>query len=72
MDGEYTFTPELLRMMLSEERQKFVSALGRASWRELNRIRKTINRLNELLDSSNDMNGTDPASNRRPNDNGPR
>jgi hypothetical protein len=53
MERGYTFTPELLRMMLSEERQKFLSALGRgASFGELKRIRQTINQLNELLDSS--------------------
>lgn len=54
MNQGYTFSQELLRMMLSEERQKFVAALGRgSSWRELNRIRKTINQLNILLDSAN-------------------
>jgi hypothetical protein len=53
MEREYIFRPELLRMMLSEERQKFISALGSgASWRELRRIRKTIAELNELLDST--------------------
>ena len=47
------FSAELLRMMISEERQKFLAALGDgASWRELNRIRKNISRLNNLLDSS--------------------
>jgi hypothetical protein len=53
MEREYTFSPDLLRMMLSEERQKFVSALSQgSSWRELNRIKKTINQLNELLDTT--------------------
>jgi len=54
---EYSFSPELLRMMLSEERQKFSVALGQgASWRELNQIRKTINQLNKLLDFSENKN----------------
>ena len=52
MDRGYTFSPELLQMMLSEERQKFVSALGRGvSWKELNRIRKNIAQINHMLDS---------------------
>jgi hypothetical protein len=70
MGREYTFSPELLRMMLSEERQKFVSALSHgASWRELNRIRKTINQLNDLLDASDNSNyssrNSDPRFNER-------
>ncbi len=72
MERVYLFSPELLKMMLSEERQKFVSALDQgAAWRELNRIRKTINQLNKLLDSSNDIN-TDNYSNSRFTDKGPR
>ena len=71
MEREYTFSPELLKMMLSEERQKFVNALGEgASWRQLNRIRKTINQLNSLLDSLNQS--KDPGSNNTRSDQGPR
>ena len=58
MDRGYTFSPELLQMMLSEERQKFVSALGRGvSWKELNRIRKNIAQINHMLDSMKAMFG---------------
>ena len=72
MDREYTFSAELLKMMLSEERQKFVSALGEgASWRELNRIRQTINQLNSLLDSTGNL-PKDPGSNNTRVDRGPR
>ena len=53
MDRGYRFDPGLLPMMLSEERQKFVPALGKASWKELNRIRKNIAQINALLDSTN-------------------
>ena len=57
MDRGYIFSAELLQMMLSEERQKFVSALGRgASWKELNRIRKHIAQINHQLDSMNNTN----------------
>ena len=57
MEESYSFSPELLRMMLSEERQKFIAALGKsASWKELNRIRRTISQINELLDSYNTRN----------------
>jgi hypothetical protein len=57
MDRGYTFSAELLQMMLSEERQKFVSALGQgASWGELNRIKRNINQINSLLDSTKDAN----------------
>ena len=71
MEREYTFSPELLKMMLSEERQKFVNALDEgASWRQLNRIRKTINQLNSLLDSLNQS--KDPGSNNTRSDQGPR
>jgi hypothetical protein len=53
MDRDYTFSPELLLLMLSEERQKFITALGHgASWKDLSRIRKTIDQLNKMLDSS--------------------
>ena len=46
------FTPELLKMMLSEERQKFLLALEEgSSWKDLSRIRKNISQINELLDS---------------------
>jgi hypothetical protein len=52
MERGYGFSSDLLQMMLSEERQKFVSALGRgASWWELKRIRKNIIQINDLLDS---------------------
>jgi hypothetical protein len=71
MDRGFRFSADLLRMMLSEERQKFVSALGRgASWKELLRIRKTIDQLNKLLDSRNSpsIDGPNPRSN----ENGPR
>ena len=57
MNREYTFSPELLQMMLSEERQKFVSALGRgAHWQELTMIRNNITEINKLLDSGNEVN----------------
>ena len=57
MEESYSFSPEFLRMMLSEERQKFIAALGKsASWKELNRIRRTISQINELLDSYNTRN----------------
>jgi hypothetical protein len=63
MDRGHRFSPELLQMMLSEERQKFVSALGGASWKELNRIRKNIAQINALLDSTNVGNrGQDPSN----------
>ena len=72
MDRGYSFSPELLRMMLSEERQKFLEALGHeASWRQLNRIRKTISQLNKLLDSANDRTSGDPSSRQHDNQ-GPR
>ena len=72
MDREYTFSPELLKMMLSEERRKFVTALGDgASWRELNRIRKTINQLNSLLDSTESL-SKDPGSHNMRSEDGPR
>ena len=72
MEREYTFSPELLKMMLSEERQKFVTALGEgASWRELNRIRQTINQLNGLLDSTGNL-AKDPGSNNTRADQSPR
>jgi hypothetical protein len=72
MDREYTFSPDLLKMMLSEERQKFVKALGNgASWRELNRIRETINQLNSLLDSTANLK-KDPGSNNTRAEQGPR
>ncbi|MBC7829545.1 MAG: hypothetical protein H7122_17505 [Chitinophagaceae bacterium] len=70
MGRGYSFSPELLRMMLSEERQKFVAALGvEASWKELNRIRKTINQLNGLLDAENRLEDGDPSGNNRHNKN---
>lgn len=70
MNREYTFSPELLRMMLAEERQKFVEELGHgASWRKLNRIKKTVNQLNNLLDSENNLNGSDVSDNRWHNEN---
>lgn len=72
MDRGYPFSPELLRMMLSEERQKFVSALEQgASWKQLNQIKKTINQLNNLLDSRETK---DPGSapERGYNESGPR
>ena len=53
MERGYGFSVELLQMMLSEERQKFVSALGRgASWRELRTIRKNIIQISNVLDDS--------------------
>ena len=53
MDRGYNFSPDLLRLMLSEENQKFVTALGKgASWRELNKIRQHISELNKLLDAA--------------------
>ena len=61
----YAFSPELLRMMLSEEREKFVNALGKgASWKELNRIRQHINELNNLLDSATGARNTDAPRDR--------
>jgi hypothetical protein len=54
MERGHAFSADLLQMMLSEERQKFVSALGSgASWRELKRIRKNIIQINDHLDSLN-------------------
>lgn len=72
MDRGYAFSAELLRMMLSEERQKFISALENGtSWRELKRIRKNISEINRLLDSTNDgPNKNTPHS--RTDDPGPR
>ena len=61
MERGYTFSTELLQMMLSEERQKFVSALGRgASWKQLRTIRKNIIQISNLLDSRSEDRG-DPA-----------
>lgn len=57
MDRGYSFSAELLQMMLSEERQKFVSALDKGvSWKELNRIRVHIAQINHRLDSLNKAN----------------
>ena len=64
MDRGYRYHPELLQMMLSEERQKFVSALGKASWKELNRIRKNIAQINALLDSMSAGGSGHPRSDR--------
>lgn len=53
MHGGYAFNAELLRMMLSEEREKFVTQLGAgASWVELNKTRQQINELTNLLDAA--------------------
>ena len=69
MEKKSAFTPELLKMMLTEERQKFVSALGDgASWKVLENIRKNINKIYDVLDSvdrNNDhqnRHSSDPAS----------
>jgi|GEM_PF-4585630 len=68
MERDYNFSPELLQMMLSEERQRFVSGIDNgASWGELHRIRKTINEINNLLDSSKTIH-----SHLRSNEKGPR
>ena len=57
MEGrEKRFSPDLLRMMLTEEREKFLSALeAGSSWKELSRIRKNISQLNQLIDESRDI-----------------
>ena len=45
------FTPELLRMMRDEERQKFLAALkSGASWVQLFQIRNTIRKLNDMIE----------------------
>lgn len=55
MNRGYMFSADLLQMMLSEERQKFIAALGSgASWRELRLIRKNIIQINNHLDSVSD------------------
>lgn len=70
MERGYEFSPELLQMMLSEERQKFVSALGTgASLRELNRIRKNIIQINDRLDSINARNHRGESQSRFDNQN---
>jgi hypothetical protein len=47
------FTPELLRMMRNEERQKFLVALKNgASWMQLYQIRNTIRKLNDMIDAA--------------------
>lgn len=47
------FTPELLKMMRDEEREKFLAALkDGASWGQLYQIRNTIRKLNELIDTA--------------------
>ena len=67
MSRGYMFSPELLKMMLSEERQKFVSALGRgASWIQLNLIRKNIRQINNLLESVDDVRSDREPDNRNP------
>ena len=44
------FTPELLRMMRDEEREKFLAALkDGASWVQLYQIRNTIRKLNDMI-----------------------
>lgn len=44
------FTPELLRMIRDEERQKFLAALkDGASWIQLYQIRNTIRKLNDMI-----------------------
>jgi hypothetical protein len=54
MEREYNqFTPELLKMMRDEEREKFLAALkDGASWAQLYQIRNTIRKLNDLIDTA--------------------
>ena len=54
MEKEYNqFTPELLKMMRDEERDKFLAALkDGASWAQLYQIRNTIRKLNDLIDTA--------------------
>jgi hypothetical protein len=61
------FTPELLRMMRNEEREKFLAALkDGASWVQLYQIRNTIRKLNDMIDvaesSSGSSNGHDTST----------
>jgi hypothetical protein len=45
------FTPELLKMIRDEEREKFLAALkDGASWAQLYQIRNTIRKLNEMIE----------------------
>lgn len=54
MEREYNqFTPELLQMMRDEEREKFLAALkDGASWAQLYKIRNTIRKLNDMIESA--------------------
>ena len=64
MDRGYTFSAELLQMMLREERQKFLSALGKgASWKQLKTIRKNIIQISTLLDSTQNRGDSSARSN---------
>jgi hypothetical protein len=48
---QHQFSPELLRMMRDEEREKFLAALKEgASWGQLYSIRNTIRKLNKMID----------------------
>ena len=53
------FTPELLRMMRNEEREKFLAALkDGASWVQLYQIRNTIRKLNDMIDVAESSSGS--------------
>jgi hypothetical protein len=57
MEREYNqFTPELLQMMRDEEREKFLAALkDGASWAQLYQIRNTIRKLNDMIESAENI-----------------
>ena len=69
------FSPELLRLMRDEEREKFLAALKNgASWLQLYHIRSTIKKLNDMIQKaeSRDSQQRDEPSGRDPSENGPR
>jgi hypothetical protein len=76
MEREHNqFSPELLRLMRDEEREKFLTALKEgASWGQLYQIRNTIKKLNDMIDKAETVTARkkDEPSGRDPNENGPR
>ncbi|HYE56627.1 MAG TPA: hypothetical protein VD996_17385 [Chitinophagaceae bacterium] len=54
------FSPELLEMMRNEEREKFLDALKNgASWGQLYQIRRTIKKLNDMIEAADGANASD-------------